>query len=108
DHRQIPERSDFDAIAARNLLHMRSASPSWLPIDHHRARAAHADPARITIGQRRIDVLLDPDNDVENRLAFLVGDLKALEFSAGAISSPDRYVEDLGVQGQALSPHASF
>src|SRR6185437_7281017 len=51
----------------------RSASPSRLPIDHHRARAVHADPARITIGQRRIDVLLDPDNDVENRLAVLVG-----------------------------------
>src|SRR6185437_4295804 len=104
DHRQISQRSDLYPIAASPLLHVRPTSPTRLPIDRHRARPAHPDPTRVAIRQRWIDLLLNPNHDIEDRLALLAGNLKALELAAGGVPSPNRDVESVGVRRQSLSP----
>src|SRR5690606_5768728 len=42
------------------------------PVDVHRARAADAFAARAAERQRRIDVVLDPDQNVEDRRAAIL------------------------------------
>src|SRR5215470_13921792 len=66
----------------------RAAGPAWPSIHHHRARAAHADAAGETVGERRILLALDLGDDVEDGLVFPAWDLEGLE-AALARPAPD-------------------
>ena len=59
-------------LSFRHLLHMGPAGPARLAVHHHGARAAHADTASEAISQRRVFVLLDIRDHIQDRLAFLL------------------------------------
>src|SRR6185436_423762 len=90
--RQIAQRSNRQFILLSNLVDMRPAGPARHAVHHHRARAAHADPAGEAIGERRIERALDVGNDVEHGLARLARHVEALEGAVGA-APPDRNLQ---------------
>ena len=74
---------------------MRAAGPARLTVDHHRARTAHPDTASKAITESWICLLLNPRDDIEDRLAFVPRDVEGLISPAARVSPPDRNVEVL-------------
>ena len=71
DHRQMRQRIDLDR--AVDLARRLDAGERVGAVDVHRARAANALAAGAAEGQRRIDVVLDPDERIENHRAAVAG-----------------------------------
>jgi hypothetical protein len=62
----------MSSVAAAEILHRRGARQAIHPIDVHRAGAADALAAGAAEGQRRIDVVFDPDERVEHHRPAVV------------------------------------
>ena len=89
DHRQVAERRNPDHAVVEDAFDMGAAGPARLVIDHHGAGPAHANAARKAVGQRRVGLLLDPGDDVEDGLAWLFRHGKAFIGAAVGIATPD-------------------
>ena len=92
NHGQIRERRDLETPISRNRLDVSAAGPARAAVDSHCARAAHADAARETVGERRIDAPLNVRDDVEDGLRRLARHLVG---------------DEAGVEGPAAAPHAN-
>src|SRR5271170_2448288 len=71
DHRHMRQR--IDAHRTLHLAHRLGASQRIGTIDIHGAGAANALPAGAAEGQRGVDVVLDPDQRVENHRSAIAG-----------------------------------
>ncbi|MPL74155.1 hypothetical protein SDC9_19965 [bioreactor metagenome] len=70
-HRHVRQRVDLDGVAL-DLIETIDAGERVDPVDVHRAGAADAFAARAAEGQRRVDLVLDLDQRVEDhRTAFV-------------------------------------
>ena len=55
---------------------MSAAGPARHAVDHHRAASTHANAAGEPVAERRVNVLLHPGHDVQNRLVLMRRDIK--------------------------------
>jgi len=60
---QISKRLELQTLA--NRPHQSAARQAFAAIDHHRARAAHADPARVSYGQVRAGAALQREQRIQ-------------------------------------------
>ena len=88
-HRQVVERRDLQPAGGGDLVHVGAAGPARAAIHRHRARAAHADAAGETVGERGIEAALDVGDDVEHGLVLEPRHFEGLKM-AGLGSTPDR------------------
>src|SRR5262245_4028086 len=90
DHRQVSQGLYSQPIVVRNLVDVGPAGPARHAIHGHGARTAHADPAGIAVGERRIQRALDVGYDVEDGLARLAGNVELAEAAVRcAFPDPD-------------------
>lgn len=99
DDREVRERADLPAAAARHLGHVGAAGPARLPVHRHGAGAAHSDAAGKTVRQGGVDVALDVSHDGDHGLALAPGHAIGLVASVAA-AAPER---DLQFRGRL--PH---
>src|SRR5207253_6912832 len=89
---QIGERTDLETIVCENLGHMGTAGPARLAVDGHCARAAHAYAAGKAIGERRVELALDPCHHIEHGLRILARH-EVVPVSPVSAAAPDGNVE---------------
>ena len=70
DHRQMRQRIDLHR--RRHFVDRARAGERVQPVDIHRAGAAYALAAGAAEGERRVDLVLDPDDGVENHRPAIV------------------------------------
>ena len=108
DHRQVAQRCDGQGMAFSNLSNVCAASPPRLSVDHHCAGTAHADPASETVGQLRLEIVLDPSDDIENGLALLGRYGVRTIPPARSIALPNGDVQGFLGMLQRWLPHPTF
>ena len=98
DDFQIAQRRNFQGAVAGDFVDVGAARPARLTVDGHRARSAHADPAREPIAQRRINVALDVGDHIKDGLRRLARHFKGFELALFA-AAPHRYMNAVAHMG---------
>src|SRR5262245_3483244 len=73
DDGEILQWPDLEPAALGHLGHVGAAGPARTPVHGHGTGAAHADPAREAIGERRVEVALNEGHHVEHGLIGELG-----------------------------------
>ena len=86
DYRQVVQRCDFKLVVLQHFLDMGAAGPARRSVHHHRARPTHPHAAGKPVAQGWIDVLLNPRDNIQDRLIIFGRNLEG--FVPAALGSP--------------------